>query len=51
MVDSVKEEGEQLQIHGAVTVGSYEAYIDFMGYTEEEAVQVIESINLSEYEQ
>ena len=51
LVDSVKEEGEQLQIHGAVTVGSYEAYIDFMGYTEEEAVQVIESINLSEYEQ
>ena len=51
LVDSVKEEGEQPQIHGAVTVGSYEAYIDFMGYTEEEAVQVIESINLSEYEQ
>ncbi len=51
LVDSVKEtEEEQLQIHGAVTVGTYEAYIDFMGYTEEEAIQIIESIDLSEYE-
>ena len=51
LVDSVKEnEDEQLQIHGAVTVGTYEAYVDFIGYTEEEAVRIIESIDLSEYE-
>lgn len=51
LVDSVKEkEEDEMQIHGAVTVGTYEAYIDFMGYTEEEAIQIIESIDLSEYE-
>lgn len=51
LVDSIMEkEGEQLQIHGAVTVGTYEAYIDFMGYTEEEAKEIIESIDLSLYE-
>lgn len=51
LVDSVKEdEDEQLQIHGAVSVGTYEAYIDFMGYTEEEAKEIIESIDLSLYE-
>lgn len=51
LVDSVRENDEEaLQIHGAVTVGTYEAYIDFMGYTEEEAKKMIESIDLSEYE-
>ena len=51
LVDSVREnDTEVLQIHGAVTVGTYEAYIDFMGYTEEEAKQIIESINLREHE-
>lgn len=52
LVDSVKEDGDdQLQIHGAVSVGTYEAYIDFMGYTEAEAKEIIESIDLSLYEQ
>ena len=32
-------------------MSSFSSNFDFMGYTEEEAVQVIESINLSEYEQ
>ena len=51
LVDSVKEdEDDQLQIHGAVSVGTYEAYIDFVGYTEEEAKEIIESIDLSLYE-
>lgn len=51
LVDSVRENDEEaLQIHGAVTVGTYEAYIDFMGYTEAEAKKMIESIDLSEYE-
>lgn len=51
LVDSVRENDEEaLQIHGAVTVGTYETYIDFMGYTEEEAKKMIESIDLSEYE-
>lgn len=51
LIDSVKEsEDEPLQIHAAVTVGNYEAFIDFMGYTEEEAEEIIDSIDLSEYE-
>lgn len=51
LVDSVREnEEEELQIHGAVSVGTYEAYIDLMGYTEAEAKEIIESIDLREYE-
>ena len=50
-MDSVKgSEEEELQIHGAVSVGTYEAYIDLMGYTEAEAKEIIESIDLREYE-
>ncbi len=51
LIDSAREsEDELLQIHAAVTVGHYEAFIDFMGYTEEEAKEIIDSIDLSEYE-
>lgn len=51
LIDSVKEkEEEQLQIHAAITVGSYEAYIDFIGYTEKEAKKIMDSIDLSVYE-
>lgn len=51
LIDSVKEsQNELLQIHAAITVGSYEAYIDFMGYTEEDAKKIIDSIDLSVYE-
>ncbi len=51
LIDSVKAaEDEPLQIHAAVSVGHYEAFIDFMGYTEEEAKKIIDSIDLSVYE-
>ena len=51
LIDSVKEQkDEPLQIHAAITVGSYEAFIDFMGYTEEEAKKIMDSIDLSVYE-
>lgn len=51
LIDSVKgAEDDMLQIHAAVTVGSYEAFIDFMGYTEEDAEKIMESIDLSVYE-
>ena len=50
LVDSVKESDGQRQIHAAITVGSYEAFIDFMGYTEEEAEKIMDSIDLSLYE-
>lgn len=51
LVDSVKErEEEQLQIHAAITVGSYEAFVDFMGYSEAEAKNILDSIDVSQYE-
>ncbi|MGN0330173.1 MAG: hypothetical protein ACI4D5_02920 [Kineothrix sp.] len=51
LVDSVRAEGEEtLRIHGAATAGTYEIFIDFSGYTEEEARQVMDSIDLSLYE-
>ncbi len=51
LIDSVREPGEEtLQIHAAVSVGNYEAFIDFMGYTEEEAKEIMDSIDLSVYE-
>lgn len=51
LIDSVQEsQDEPLQIHAAITVGSYEAYIDFIGYTEEDAKKIIDSIDLSVYE-
>ena len=51
LVDSVKEkEGDSLQIHAAVTVGSYEAFIDFMGYTQKEAELIMDNVDLSLYE-
>lgn len=51
LIDSVREPGEEtLQIHAAVSVGNYEAFIDFMGYTEKEAKEIMDSIDLSVYE-
>lgn len=51
LVDSVKESrGEELQIHAAATVGSYEVFIDFMGFGEKEAEKIMDSIDLSLYE-
>ncbi len=51
LIDSVQGADEGMpQIHAAVTVGSYEAFIDFMGYTEEEAKGIMDSIDLSVYE-
>ncbi len=51
LIDSIKEsEEEQLQIHAAVSVASYEVFIDFMGYTEKEAKDIMDSIDLSAYE-
>lgn len=51
LVDSVKgKEEEPLQIHAAVSVGSYEVFMDFIGYGEEEARKIIDSVNLSLYE-
>lgn len=51
LVDSVKVgKDEPLQIHAAATVGSYEVFIDFLGFEEEEAERIMDSIDLSLYE-
>ena len=51
VVDSVREnDSDPLRIHAAVTVGAYEAFIDFDGYTELEAQAIMDSIDLSLYE-
>lgn len=51
LVDSVKAgKDEPLQIHAAATVGSYEVFIDFLGFEEEEAERIMDSIDLSLYE-
>lgn len=52
LVDSVREAADEpLQIHAAITVASYEVYIDFMGFEEKEAMKIIDSIDISLYEQ
>lgn len=51
LIDSIKEsEEEPLQIHAAVTVGSYEAYLDFRGFTNTQAEEILDSVDLSLYE-
>ncbi len=44
-----RSDDEALRIHAAVSVGSYEVYVNFYGYEEEEAVQILESMDLSVY--
>jgi len=51
LVDSKeKTEDGQLMIHSAISVGYYEMYVDFFGYEEEEAKQILEEMDLSLYE-
>lgn len=52
LIDSVQEGKEEpKQIHAAITVGSYEVFADFMGYSEEEAESILDSIDVSQYEE
>lgn len=52
LVDSVKSrEDEPEKLHAAATAGNYEIYADFEGYTEGEAEKILDSIDLSLYEQ
>ncbi len=51
LVDSVKEnDSDKLQIHAAITVGSYEVYIDFLGFAESDAKKIMDNIDLKQYE-
>lgn len=49
LIDTEGEAENDLGIHGAIAIGSYEIFIDFWGYTEEEALQMIESMDLTVY--
>lgn len=44
-----RTDDEALRIHAAVSVGSYEVYVNFYGYEEEAAVRILESMDLSVY--
>lgn len=55
LVDSVEDSGEENKemlpdIHAAATVGNYEIYADFYGYTEKEVKKILESMDLTVYE-
>lgn len=49
MIDSVEEEGMPFRMHAAVSLGDYELIIDFSGYTEEEAQEILEGMDLTVY--
>lgn len=49
VIDSVNEEEEHPRIHAAISVNDYELIVDFIGYTEDEAYQILEQMNLGVY--
>lgn len=50
VVDSKAERESQMRIHTAISIGQYEIYGDYIGYTEEEVYKMLESMDLSVYE-
>lgn len=49
LIDSVNEEQIYCGLHAAAAVGSYEIIADFWGYSEEEALSMIEGMDLTSY--
>ena len=49
VIDSVEEEEEMPRIHAAISVNDYELIVDFIGYTEDEAYQILEHMDLGIY--
>ena len=50
VVDSKAQEAAGIRIHTAIAVGAYEIYGDYIGYTEEQVYEMLESMDLSLYE-
>ncbi len=50
VVDSKAHEAAGTRIHTAIVVGAYEIYGDYIGYTEEQVYEMLESMDLSLYE-
>lgn len=49
VIDSVQEEGKLPEIHAAISVNEFELIVDFTGYTQDEAYQILENMDLSVY--
>lgn len=49
LIDSVNEEQLYCGLHAAIAVGAYEIIADFWGYSEGEALSMIESMDLTAY--
>ena len=49
VLDSVREEEGEPGIHAAISIGDYELIVDFLGYTEEEAYEILDNMDLTVY--
>ena len=49
VIDSVCEEGKSPDIHAAISIGDYELIANFTGYTQEEAYEILDSMDLTVY--
>ena len=48
VIDTVREQ-DRTGIHAAIAVNTYEIIVDFYGYTQEAAYQILEQMDLSVY--
>ncbi len=49
LVDSVYEEEQPFRIHAVISINNYEIVVEFMDYSEEEAYQILESMDMNIY--
>lgn len=49
LIDTIDEKEQSSGVHAAITVGNYEVFADFWGYSQEQALKMIESMDLSVY--
>lgn len=50
VADTPGEEGSPNGIHAAISVGDYELIVDFYGYSEKEAFEILDHLDLSVYQ-
>ena len=50
VADTPGEEDSPNGIHAAISVGDYELIVDFYGYSEKEAFEVLDHLDLSVYQ-
>lgn len=49
VIDTMGETDEQSGVHAAIAIGNYEVFADFWGYTQQQAFDMLESMDLSVY--